>query len=263
MIVLFTDFGLSGPYTGQMKAVLAREAPDVRAVDLFADAPAFDPMLSAYLLAAYAAWFPAGTVFLCVVDPGVGTDRPGVVVEADGRHFVGPGNGLFEPILRRASTTRAWEITWTPEGVSNSFHGRDIFAPLAAGSAVDGVDALEGRGWLKPLAPTALRHPDWPDELDRIVYVDHYGNAMTGRRGDSLSPPSTLLLPDGTKVAYARTFGAVPVGAPLWYVNANGLVEIAVNQGHAAKVLGLAVGAGFKIDDQEALSADPRGWTGR
>ena len=103
MIVLFTDFGLDGPYTGQMKAVLHRETPDATVVDLFADAPAGNPKAAAYLLAAYAAWFPAGTVFLCVVDPGVGGARPAVVVEADGRRYVGPGNGLFELVQRRAA----------------------------------------------------------------------------------------------------------------------------------------------------------------
>ena len=102
MIVLFTDFGLQGPYTGQMKAVLHQMAPGIAIIDLFADAPAGNPKASAYLLAAYAQWFAAGTTFLCVVDPGVGGARPPVVVEADGRWYVGPGNGLFELIERRA-----------------------------------------------------------------------------------------------------------------------------------------------------------------
>ncbi|HTR13586.1 MAG TPA: SAM-dependent chlorinase/fluorinase, partial [Roseiarcus sp.] len=102
MIALFTDFGLAGPYTGQMKAVLYEMAPGVPVIDLFADAPAGNPRASAYLLAAYSAWFPENTVFLCVVDPGVGGERPAIIVKADGRFFVGPGNGLFELVLRRA-----------------------------------------------------------------------------------------------------------------------------------------------------------------
>jgi len=128
MIALFTDFGLLGPYTGQMKAVLCLAASDVAVIDLFADAPAGDPKASAYLLAAYTAWFPAGTVFLCVVDPGVGGTRPAVIVEADDRWYVGPGNGLFELVLRRASMARRWDIEWKPERLSASFHGRDLFA---------------------------------------------------------------------------------------------------------------------------------------
>src|SRR6478609_2029347 len=102
MIVLFTDFGLHGPYTGQMKAVLHQMAPGVPAIDLFADAPVGNPRASAYLLAAYAEWFAAGTVFLAVVDPGVGGPRPPISLEADGRWYVGPGNGLFELAERGA-----------------------------------------------------------------------------------------------------------------------------------------------------------------
>ena len=132
MFVLFTDFGLQGPYTGQMKAVLNQMAPSVPAIDLFADAPVGIPKASAYLLAAYAEWFTAGTIFLCVVDPGVGGTRPPVIVEADGRWYVGPGNGLFELVQRRAATMRSWDIKWKPERLSASFHGRDLFAPVAA-----------------------------------------------------------------------------------------------------------------------------------
>ena len=102
MIALFTDFGLAGPYTGQMKAVIAEMAPGASIIDLFADAPTGNPKASAYLLAAYAAWFPEKTVFLCVVDPGVGGARLPIVLEADGRLYVGPGNGLFELVRRRA-----------------------------------------------------------------------------------------------------------------------------------------------------------------
>src|SRR2546430_2875255 len=96
MIVLFTDFGLEGPYTGQMKAVLHQMAPGIPAIDLFADAPAGNPKAAAYLLAAYAQWFAAGTTFLCVVDPGVGGPRPPVMLEAHRRWDVGPRNGPVE-----------------------------------------------------------------------------------------------------------------------------------------------------------------------
>src|SRR5215471_3050 len=138
MIVLFTDFGLQGPYTGQMKAVLQQMAPGISIIDLFADAPAGNPKGAAYLLAAYAQWFAAGTTFLCVVDPGVGGTRPPVVVEADDRWYVGPGNGLFELIARRAAKTRSWDIDLKPQRLSASFHGRDLFAPVAAMPAAQG-----------------------------------------------------------------------------------------------------------------------------
>jgi len=138
MIALFTDFGLHGPYTGQMKAVLHQMAPGVPVIDLFANAPVGNPKPSAYLLAAYVTWFPAGTVFLCVVDPGVGGSRPAITLEADERWYVGPGNGLFELVRRRARNARSWDIAWRPERLSASFHGRDLFAPVAASLASGG-----------------------------------------------------------------------------------------------------------------------------
>src|SRR5262249_39838120 len=121
MIVLFTDFGLEGPYTGQVKAVLWREAPTVPVVDLFADAPMQRPQEAAYLLAAYAGVFPADSVFLCVIDPGVGTSRPAEVHRIGGCWFVGPGNGLFEPLLRRASSSDSFAIP-VSAAASASFH---------------------------------------------------------------------------------------------------------------------------------------------
>jgi S-adenosylmethionine hydrolase len=240
MIALFTDFGLSGPYTGQMKAVLHRMAPGIPVVDLFADAPTGNPKASAYLLAAYAAWFPVGTVFLSVVDPGVGGARPAVFVEADRRWFVGPGNGLFELVQRRAHMTRSWDIAWQPAHLSASFHGRDLFAPVAA---------MLAQGEIPPGRPRddgADRCPDWPDDLAEIVYVDHYGNAMTGLRASRL-PTGARLLAAGQPLERARTFSDRPSGTALWYENSNGLVEIAVNQGRADQALGLSIGMPVEI----------------
>src|ERR1700746_2532460 len=156
MIVLFTDFGLQGPYTGQMKAVPCRMAPGIPAIDLFANAPVGNPKASAYLLAAYAEWFAVGTVFLSVVDPGVGGTRPPSIIEADGRWYVGPGNGLFELVKRRATNNRSWNIDWKPERLSASFHGRDLFAPVAA---------MLARGEPPPGRPLedGGDRQDWPD----------------------------------------------------------------------------------------------------
>jgi S-adenosylmethionine hydrolase len=241
MIVLFTDFGLEGPYVGQMKAALHRLATGVPVVDLFADAPIGDPKPSAYLLAAYSAWFPKGTVFLCVVDPGVGGERPPVIVEADGRSFVGPGNGLFELVWRRARRSRCLEITRRPDTLSASFHGRDLFAPVAARIARG--DDPPGR----PLDEAAVRRPDWPDDLAEIVYVDHYGNAMTGLRA-SIVPDGARLAAAGRALERARTFSDRPEGEAFWYENSNGLAEIAVNRGRADRLLGLALGTPVEVD---------------
>jgi S-adenosyl-L-methionine hydrolase (adenosine-forming) len=235
MIVLFTDFGLAGPYTGQVKAVFCREAPEVAVVDLFADAPNRNPKAAAYLLAAYAAWFPAGTVFLAVVDPGVGGERPGLALEADGRWFVGPGNGLLEIVHRRAAQSRLFEITWRPPSLSASFHGRDLFAPFDAGLARGRPPEAEPR-------PAGFgRQADWPDDLDEIVYIDHYGNAMTGLRADRLRDDA-LLAAAGRRIPFSPVFSAVAPEDAFWYRNSNGLAEIAVNMGRADEALGLSIG---------------------
>jgi S-adenosyl-L-methionine hydrolase (adenosine-forming) len=235
MIALFTDFGLAGPYTGQVKAVLHQLAPEVAVVDLFADLPAGKPKPAAYLLAAYGPWFPPGTVLLAVVDPGVGGDRGAVVVEADGRSYVGPDNGLFEIVLRRAGSIRAREIVWRPDTLSASFHGRDLFAPVAARIAGGRLASGELR------AAEIGRLSDWPDDLPEIVYIDGYGNAMTGLRAAVL-PAEARLCAGGRVLTRARTFADMPAGDAFWYENSNGLAEIAVNSGRADDSLGLAVG---------------------
>ena len=236
MIVLFTDFGLEGPYTGQVKAVLHRTAPDVPVIDLFSDAPAGRPKPAAYLLAAYGDWFPPGTVFLGVIDPGVGGPRAPVIVEAEGRWYVGPDNGLFELVRRRAESARVWGILWRPKTMSESFHGRDLFAPVA------GQLARGDYPTHKPRAFEISRYDDWPDDLLEIVYVDRYGNAMTGLRGNLLSTDARLAV-SGRVLEHARTFSDVPAGEAFWYENSNGLVEIAVNAGRAANALQLEIGS--------------------
>jgi len=240
MIVLFTDFGLSGPYTGQVSAVLQQTAPGIPVIQLFADAPTGLPKPSAYLLAAYAAWFPAGTVFLCVVDPGVGGERRALIAEADGRLYVGPDNGLLEIILRRASGPKVWEIVWRPGSLSASFHGRDLFAPVAARLArCEPASAMAH-------AVVPMAFPDWPDDLAEIVYIDHYGNALTGLRGECV-PETARLRAGGHTLAPARTFSAAPPGKAFWYVNSNGLVEVAVNAGRADQALGLRIGSPVEV----------------
>ena len=194
MIALFTDFGLHGPYTGQMKAVLYDLAPGKPVVDLFADAPAGNPKASAYLLAAFAAWFPEPTVFLCVVDPGVGGARPALVVEADGRQYVGPGNGLFELVRRRAQRTRTFEIDGGRSACRRPFTGATSSPLLRL--------ACPRRAATRPTPDDgADRRPDWPDDLAEIVYVDHFGNAMTGLRVIAAAAPGFDGAPASTTIA--------------------------------------------------------------
>lgn len=234
MIVLYTDFGATDPYVGQMHAVLAREAPQARVVDLLHTVPDFDIRAGAYLLPALAAEFPAGTIFVCVVDPGVGGPRRAVMLRADGRWYVGPDNGLLHVLARRARAAETWAIEFRPPRLSASFHGRDLFAPVAARLA---------RGDWPPAAPTALGAPagEWPDELAAVVYIDHYGNAITGTRATALAPDARVRVA-GHELARARVFSEAAPDTPFWYENSVGLVEIAVNRGSAARLLDLRLG---------------------
>ncbi len=242
MIVLCTDFGLAGPYIGQMKAIIWQAAPAVPIIDLFADLPPFDARSAAYLLAAYAEVFPAETVFLCVVDPGVGSDRAPLAVRADSRWFVGPDNGLFELVARRSPAAPAWfRLALPSDPPSASFHGRDVFAPAAVRLAC-GLPLLAECNEF-----SGTRFGDWPDDLRRVVYVDHFGNAITGCRAETF-PRNAAIFACGHKIMYARTFSEVQKGQAFWYENANGLLEIAVNQGRADSILGLAVGSLIEID---------------
>jgi hypothetical protein len=236
MILLFTDFGQSGPYLGQMRLSIERHAPGVPVVDLISDLPAFNARASAYLLAALNSEIPPGSVLLGVVDPGVGTDsRQAVVMRVADRWYVGPGNGLFSIVAQQHTPTQVWQITWRPSRLSDSFHGRDLFAPVAAMLARG--DEVPG----DPVDTASVGPQDWPDDLAEVIYLDGFGNAMTGMRASGLSERQELEV-RGHRIRPARTFGEVAPGEGFWYANGCGLVEIAVNQGNAGEQFGLETG---------------------
>lgn len=241
MIHLFTDFGWQGPYVGEMKAVLARELPNVNLVDLMHDAPMFNPKASAYLLAALSKRFVAGDACLAVVDPGVGDQtRRAIVVEADGVHYVGPDNGLFALLIRNAKAVTCREILWRPAKLSDSFHGRDVFAPVV-NRLVRGMD-VETRA----IATESLIGHEYPGELGEIIYLDHYGNAVTGLNAGHYTQQDHIQVNDRT-IHYARTFSSVQPGKPFWYANSMGFVEIAVNGASASESLKLSIGSVLEI----------------
>jgi hypothetical protein len=234
-ILLFTDFGADDLYVGQVEAMLDRYAPGVRVIDLLHEAPPFNVRASAHLLAALAQGLPRGHVFVGVVDPAVGSDRGAVVMRADGRWYVGPDNGLFSVVAARAASKSVWRITGHPPGVSPSFHGRDIFAPMAAAVATDDFPNES----VAPAADLAVQFGG--EDLAEIIYVDHYGNCFTGIRARDV-PQTHRLAAGGRDFPHARVFADVKLDTAFWYENSNGLVEIAVNRGSAARELGLAVG---------------------
>jgi hypothetical protein len=234
-ILLFTDFGASDLYVGQVETVLDRYSPGVRVISLLNEAPAFNVRASAHLLAALAPQVPRGHVFLTVVDPGVGTERRGMVIRVDGRSYVGPDNGLLSVLWARGTVKSAWHITAHPPGVSVSFHGRDVFAPMAA-SVVTGEFPNEN---VKSIPAPSVLLP--AEDLAEIIYTDHYGNAFTGLRS-SEADESRVLLVGQERLPHARVFGDAPRGRAFWYVNSLGLVEVAMPGDSAARMLGIRVG---------------------
>jgi S-adenosylmethionine hydrolase len=201
-------------------------------IDALHDAPDFGIEPAAHLLCALSSEYPRNSVFLAVVDPGVGGERDAIVIDADGRRFVGPDNGLLSLPWTRARRRRCWRIRWRPERLTSSFHGRDLFAPVAAALAARRVP----RGWLaKKKRPDAIL-PD--QDLASIIYIDHYGNAVTGLRKFH---KRDRLRAGRRSLRYARTFEEAR--APFWYENSMGLVEIAAPRASAAKLLRLKVGS--------------------
>ncbi|NPA30914.1 MAG: SAM-dependent chlorinase/fluorinase [Chloroflexi bacterium] len=259
-IVILTDFGTLDPYVGIMKGVLLQRGFRGPVVDLSHHIPPGDIARAAFVLWQSGDYFPAGTVFLVVVDPGVGTARRGMLLEARGRRFVGPDNGVFSYLL--SPQTAAWELAnpayRLPE-TSTTFHGRDIFAPAAAHAALGAAGHTFGPPILDPVTlpvpRLAFRAADRVE--GQILHADHFGNLLTslgrlrplGANRWRLEPwlgqdaPRTMTvhgveLPDGQVVPLVRTFAEVPAGQLAALVGSTGLVEVVANRASAAEMTG-------------------------
>ena len=239
MIGIYTDYGLAGPYLGSIYAVLANKAPGQRVITLMADAPRHKPKMSAYLLAAVSSELPEGTIIFAVVDPGVGSEEHmPVILNLDGLWFVGPDNGIFDIVARRSAHIKSWRIPKPSRKISNTFHGRDLYAPACAIIANDGFPEGQEFTW------EDLHQ--WPDDLYEIIYIDHFGNAMTGIRGAGIDRTRNIKFKDHL-VSYANYFAEVKPGQGFWHVNSYGLLEIAVNQGSASEIFDLKVETSITI----------------
>jgi S-adenosylmethionine hydrolase len=255
---LLTDFGLRDPYVGVMKAVALSIAPDTRFVDITHEIAPQDIEMGSWALGVAWRYFPTGSALVCVVDPGVGSARRAIALEAEGRYLVGPDNGLFTHVLDQASVQRCFALTnpaYHLPGASATFHGRDIFAPCGA-HLLAGV-ALEALG--EPLDPATLARlpvplaPAWEGDalVGRVAHVDHFGNLITDIPLASLE---TLLAPGmrveiaGYIVTRAAThFASGPEGAPFALRDSSGALAIAVRDGSAAGALGVERGAAVHV----------------
>lgn len=254
LITLLSDFGSSGPYPAAMKAVIASYC-DPLFIDITHDVPRHDVRVGAYLLCTVAPFTPAGTIHLAVVDPGVGTPRRALILSSGGQFFVGPDNGLLVPAARRVGTPRAYAIDdeRVMRGIrSDTFHGRDLFAPAAAmlangtppsvlGSPASEFTDLEfGTGRLHRGALTG-----------EIIYADPFGNLITNIPA-SLLPArrKRVMVRAGRKTAaatVARTYGEGTANRLLILAGSDGFVEIALREASAARALGAGPGSAVRI----------------
>jgi S-adenosylmethionine hydrolase len=242
IITILTDYGTTDSYVGEMKGVLLSAAPGVTLVDITHAVPPGDIAAASYVLTRAWAHFPAGTIHLAVVDPGVGTARAGIAFRARDHFFVGPDNGLFSGVIRGAEVEAV--VLPTPRLAAPTFHGRDVFGPAAAALARgESLGALGERYSGTPRRVSgAVPHHEGKVVVGEVIYVDRYGNLITNLAPD-LVPGHAFIEAESLIVGPIRqTFGDVPSGALLAYVGSGGTVEIAVRDGSAARRLGLGVG---------------------
>jgi S-adenosylmethionine hydrolase len=267
IITITTDFGLSDSYVAQMKGVILAISPEVRLVDVTHQVPRQDCVAASAILADVVGAFPPGTIHLVVVDPGVGTNRRAVAVETNeaidvlGPRFVAPDNGVLTEVLQTHPIHRAVRLAeprfWRPE-ISHTFHGRDLFAPVAAHWS-RGVDLAE---FGPPLEWPLIQLPaDRPlvqngEIRGRIVRTDSFGNLITNIEASRLpeSGRQRLIVELGTQriVGLSRCYGEKATGELLALIGSSGRLEIAVCQGHAGEML--AAWSGDPVIVRDALS---------
>ena len=253
IITLTTDFGDADGYVGAMKGVILSLAPHATVVDISHTVPAQQVRHAAWVLATTAPFFPPGTIHVAVVDPGVGSQRRGIALQTPTAMFVGPDNGLFSSFLRAGIACVALTNPAAHHHpVSATFHGRDIFAPVAARLA-NGIP-------LAALGPAVDDPVTWPDPQPQrlpdgrlraqVVYIDRFGNLITNvgplsGRGD------VRVQIGGTALLVRRTYADVEPGEFLALIGSSGYLEIAVRDGSAAERLGIGVGATVEIQGCE------------
>ena len=260
LVTLLTDFGTADYFVGAMKGALLSANPDARVVDITHEVPAYDVEAGAFTLRAAFETFPEGTIHVAVVDPGVGSERRAVVVEGRGHTFVGPDNGLFGHVYERVRPYRVFHLTnerYFRGEVCPTFHGRDVFAPVA-GALSRGVRAeefgpeVEDYVRLSTSAPARL-----PDGrlAGAVIHVDHFGNCVTNITPQDLGVGAAArgvrLVIGGHEIDTFRRFfadeGGAAAGEPFAIWGSAGLLEIAVFRGSAARLLGAGRGSRVEV----------------
>ena len=261
IVALLTDYGTRDQYAGSLRGAVLAACPDATVVDITHDVERYAVREAAFVLRASATVFPAGTVFVAVVDPGVGTNRRGIAIRSGGYYFVGPDNGLFSLVLADQPDAEVRELSnaalFRPN-VSSTFHGRDIFGPVG-GALARGMDFDDvGRSIDDPFTFEFSKPRVTADETieGHVIYVDTYGNLVTSIGGSvwkafsaKVGGDLTEMIVDINKVILpvVTTFGDVPEDESCTYFGSAGRVEIAVNRGSAAKRFDASLGTVVRL----------------
>lgn len=256
IITLTTDFGLTDPYVGQLKGVLLKNCPSVTLVDITHAIPAWDILAAALALHASYIYFPAGTVHLIVVDPGVGSNRAILAARGGGHFFVCPDNGILGLLVEEKTIQAVHRVEHfaAAERISPTFHGRDIMAPVAA--ALAGGAALDTFGpalTLPQLQQIAFPARESADSMlhGQVLAVDHFGNVRTSIRTGpgffDIRRFSSLEIQGHCIPRLVTVYSEAPAGALTALVDSSGFLEIAANQADAAQLIGCVPGDSLTV----------------
>ena len=248
IIGLMSDFGTGDGYVGAMKGRILSEVPHASIVDLTHDIPSFSIEDGAFALNNCYRQFPKGSVFVVVVDPGVGTERSAVILKTKDHWFVGPDNGVFSYVIHNERIYEAFDILIDklPFEISSTFHGRDVFAPVGAWLS----DHRKIDEFVRPHGTiiSFLNEPHTESDTfieGQVIHIDKFGNAILNITRNHLPEPTRSEIHtnlNNTELKGIRdTFGQVPVGSPLINFESTGFLQISVNQGHAAQHFGLSL----------------------
>jgi len=248
VITLTTDFGLQGSYVAQMKGVILMINPDAVIVDVSHEVPPQDIKKAAFLLMTACRFFPRGTVHLAVVDPGVGGKRKALLVQTTDDFFIGPDNGVLSLALNGKKILRTIAITnrkfFLPE-VSQTFHGRDIFAPVAAYIS-RGIDPAEFGKRVKRIVRLKIPRPKLVkgNVKGEVIQCDAFGNLITNVHAKFLmGRRNCIILAGDWKISrLSRTYSDSPEGQPVALIGSSGFLEVSLNRGSAREVLNAEVG---------------------
>ena len=237
ILTLTTDFGLVDHYVGVMKGVILEICPHVRIVDISHQVTPFAIAEGAYLIAQACAFFPKNTVHVVVIDPGVGSERRAILVEAAGQYFVGPDNGVFSLVMAREKhkTRVITNDNYSHKPVSRTFQGRDVFAPVGAHLAAGVPTARMGKNFPGVVLPDL--------ERPQVLHIDRFGNIVTNLPADDLQIKRVSLEIDGTKISsVASHYAEVKPGRLFLIEGSSGLIEVSMNRSSAAERIGCRAG---------------------